>query len=403
MYKHLIEKSKSSSLKESKQYHNIVKLIRLMTSESKSYTHEDICNILKISAPTGLKLVSKMLKGKLIIITGKRETENGRRPSLYSINKKNFLAIGIEILLKRISITLIDIEFNQLYTFHDRSFRLENTQECLNLIINFIKYHIEKIKIKESSLIGVGISITGRVNPKLGTTYNYFNFLEIPFAEFVSNQIFAPVFIENDTRSITLSELTLGKAKNLSNAIVVNLSRGLGASIILNNTIVIGGKGFAGEFGHMQFNTSNEICICGKSGCLGTTISGYGLEESFKKKIASGEKSIITWPNENFRYDDIINAALNGDSLSIQLIHDICVILGKSLGNIMNLLNPEKIILAGKFAKLSGLLLSPVKMGLMTTALPNLLQSCEIEVSDISENAGIIGAGLHVFKSNNLL
>jgi len=406
MYIQLIKKTQSKSLKESKEFNKMTQLIQLLAKKNEGITLDSICKRLKISTPTGIKLVTEMQLKKLIEISGKKETENGRRPQLYILNKKSFYAVGIEILLKRISFTLLDIQHNQLKAIHNKEFKLSNTPECLNEVLNFIEENITKSEIKNNTLIGIGISITGSVHKKNGTTISYFDFLQVPFTKYLSEKLNISVFVDNDTHTIALAEKYLGKASKVENALVVNLSRGLGASIILNNQIIYGGNGFAGEFGHMQFNNSEKMCICGKRGCLGTFVSGYGLEEAFLEKISAGEKSTLEQnlnSAQNIRYDNIIQAALNGDSLSIQLIHELGYQLGKALGNLVNLLNPEKVILAGKFSILGNFLVSPVKMGLIATSLPHLLQSCEIEVSQINENAGLIGAGLQVFKHNNLI
>jgi predicted NBD/HSP70 family sugar kinase len=163
--------------------------------------------------------------------------------------------------------------------------------------------------------------------------------------------------------------------------------------------------GFAGEFGHMQFNTSDKLCLCGKRGCLGTTVSGYGLEEAFKEKMAQGDKSILAYDpkSENLRYDDILSAALAGDALSIALVQDIGVNLGKALGNIINFINPEMIVLSGKFSRLGNLLLNSVKTGMTMTALTNVLDMCQTEVSGYDRDAGVMGSAMMVYKCFNLI
>ncbi len=163
--------------------------------------------------------------------------------------------------------------------------------------------------------------------------------------------------------------------------------------------------GFAGELGHMQFGNKEKICLCGKKGCLGNDVGGYALEENFMERIANGEKSMIDISDDQkpLRYDSILNAALQGDDLSIKLVQDMGYKLGHALGNILNLLNPELIIIGGKFARLKELLLNPVKTGMTGSALSNPLEFCQIEFSELGDLGGLKGAGALVFDHFKLI
>lgn len=405
MYAKILEKAHSPSLTESKHYNKMNKVLKLLMSEGNGYTQEDVSTTLKISMPTVIRLMNEMVEKKLIHITGKKETDNGRRPFLYTLNQNHFYSVGVEILLKRLSITIIDIQFKEVYSFDDKDFRLENTPESLDRVVDFIRKHLKSSGIKKESMVGIGVSLTGRVSSMTGESYSFFNFMDQPLAYFLEEKLGSRVFVDNDSHALAQAEMVAGKARNVKNALVVNLSRGLGATLIVNKQIVTGGMGFAGEFGHMQFNTSDKLCLCGKRGCLGTTVSGYGLEEAFKVKMAQGEKSILAYDpkSENLRYDDILSAALAGDALSIALVQDIGVNLGKALGNIINFINPEMIVLSGKFSRLGNLLLNSVKTGMTMTALTNVLDMCQTEVSGYDRDAGVMGSAMMVYKCFNLI
>jgi predicted NBD/HSP70 family sugar kinase len=229
--------------------------------------------------------------------------------------------------------------------------------------------------------------------------------MEQPLAEYFSGIFDIPVFLNNDTRCFGQAERIIGKAREANHAIVINLSRGLGTSLIVDNKIVNGGLGFAGELGHMQFGNKQKMCLCGKKGCLGNDVGGFALEENFMEKIGQGEKTIVELPENgaSVRYDDILLAALEGDDLSIKLVQEMGYKLGHALGNIINLLNPELIIIGGKFAKLKDLLLDPVKTGLSSSALVSSLRYCNIEFSELGDLAGLKGAGALVFEYFELI
>ncbi len=380
------------------------KIISTINKSNEHVTIPAICKKLKLSVPTGTKLINELIKENIIIKAGKIETDNGRRPITYKVNVNCAYAIGIEILLKHISLSIFNINMEEVFHKENNTFILENTPECLNNTISFIKECINESKIDEKTILGVGIGITGRVNNIIGKSYNYFNFLDDTLKKYIEKEINLPTFIDNDTHVLGLAEQYLGKCKNKQNAIVVNLSRGLGIVIIANGEVVSGEKGFAGEFGHMQFNNSSKLCICGKQGCLGTEVSGFALEEEFKNSIKEGKVSLAyNENNENIRYKNIIKAALNGDVLSITLIQDIGHKLGKALGNIINLLNPETIIIGGNFAVANEILNDSIKTGMKQTTLAHPLRACKLVFSELGNDTGIKGAGTLVLKTYNLI
>lgn len=390
---------------ESRLMQQKLRIIQAISQNGHGLTVPDICKELKISAPTGIKLVNELQNEGFLTVVGKKETLNGRKPSIYSLKNVNFYALSVEVLLKRITVGIVDSKLNTVYYRQKTDFVLENTQECLDMVEAFVVECLQNSGISEEGIMGMGLGITGRVKNQSGETVTFFNFLDKPLAKYFSSVFDIPVFINNDTRCIGQAEKIIGKARDARNAIVINLSRGLGTSLIIDNKIINGGVGFAGELGHMQFGDSDKMCLCGKRGCLGNEVSGFGLEESFMEALARGEQSILQVDEKarKVRYDDILQAALQGDSLSIMLIQQLGHKLGRALGNVVNLLNPELIILGGKFAKLKDLIITPVKAGMSATALVNPLKSCEVEFSELGDLAGLKGAGALVFEYFELI
>lgn len=380
-------------------------IINLLATSASEMTIPEICRRIHLSIPTGTKLINELIENRVITTTGKKETGNGRKPIMYSLNPNSLYSVGVEVLMRRISIGIVDLRFNTVFYKRDKNFRIRDSEECLEYVKDFIHDSIEEAGIEASRILGIGIGLTGRVNIQTGIAYNYFRFLEEPLSQYFSRAFERNVFIDNDTHIWGHAEQILGRARDASNALVVNLGRGLGMSIIANGKMVTGGSGFAGEFGHMQFGDSNKLCICGKRGCLGMEVSGYALEEKFKMKIEEGESSILTRELEmdQLRYDNILEAASRGDALSIILIQQMGNNLGKALGNIVNLLNPEVIVLGGKFARAENLLLDSVRSGMIHSALPNPFKNVTLELSGLDEKGGVRGAGAMVFKQYCLI
>ncbi|MFW5706982.1 MAG: ROK family transcriptional regulator [Bacteroidota bacterium] len=382
-----------------------LRIIQVISQNGHGVTVPDICKELKISAPTGIKLVNELQSEGFLTVAGKKETLNGRKPAVYALKNMSFYALSVEILMKRITVGIVDSKLNTVYYRQKTDFVLSNTPECLKDVENFILECTENSGVGEEGILGMGLGITGRVKHDTGESLTFFNFLDQPLREYLSRKLDIPVFLNNDTRCFGMAEKIIGKARDVNHAIVINLSRGLGTSLIIDNKIVNGGMGFAGEFGHMQFGNREKMCLCGKKGCLGNDVGGYTLEENFMERIAAGEKTMVEIPEDgsSVRYDDVLMAALKGDDLSIRLVQEMGFKLGHALGNIVNLLNPELIIIGGKFAKLKTLLLDPVKTGMSGSALLNPLEDCKIEFSELGDLGGLKGAGAQVFEYFELI
>ena len=385
---------------ENRQYAQKRTIVALLNKSESPLTIPGICKKVKLSIPTGTKLINELIEDKIIVELGKKETDNGRRPSLYKVDSNYAYSIGLVVLLKGLSFSIFNLGMDEVYKCEDESFILENTPECLDKVIGFIQESITQSGINSNKILGLGIGITGRVNSRTGNSYNYFNFLEESLTSYLSDRLACTVYIDNDTHVMGLAEQVFGKAKNVKNAFVVNLSRGLGLAIIFNGEIVLGEQGFAGEFGHIQFAESDKLCLCGKRGCLGTEVSGHALEQNFQEQIKAGETSLLLNSKElsTIQYEDILNAAWEGDALSISLIHNMGFLIGKALGNMINLLNPGAIIVGGKFVSAREVLTDSIKSGMTHTALSLPLRSCDLIFSSIGADAAIKGAGALVLR-----
>ncbi len=390
---------------ESKQFVQKRKMVAFLNKSEGPLAIPAICRRLRLSVPTGTKLVNELIADGIVVEVGKMETDNGRRPVVYKINPEYAYTIGVEILLKRISVSVFNMEMVEVFQKKDNEFVLENTPECLSFVVDFIGQCLDELKEKKDRVLGMGLGITGRVNSKTGESYNYFNFQEETLTEHLSSQFELPIFLDNDTHVMGMAERFFGKARKEKNALIVNLSRGLGMTVISNGKVVLGNQGFAGEFGHMQFGESSKLCICGKRGCLGMEVSGYALEENFKEYVKNGEKTLLLPEGElrKVRYDNILQAAKKGDALSIALLHDIGFKLGKALGNVINLLNPGSIILGGKFVVASDILADSVKSGMTHTALSQPLRTCNLLFSEAGDESGGKGAAAQVLYHYDLI
>ncbi len=389
---------------ENRQQKQLRGIVRCLAKSDTAQTIPEVAELLKISIPTCTKLVKELVEKKYILEDGKKETDNGRRPETYSLNVNRFYVVGVEILLKFIHVSVVRIDGEVMYEKGNSQFVLENTNEGLAYVVSYIKAAIVQTQIETDQIVGIGVGLVGTVNSHNGDTTQYFNFAQGSFRKHLEIKFSVPVLIDTDTRAICVAEQVQGKAQGVANALIVKMSRSLGMSIVLNGQIVFGGKGLAGELGHLQIGKLNRICSCGKKGCLETEVSGSALQTDLKEALLKGETSYYFEPSkaDTYRYHDVMAAVLQGDALSLRLIQDQADKLGQALGNMVNLLNPDLIVIGGEIVMIKDFFIDAFKMGLKKTALIESLANCQIEVSDLGRYFSSRAAACMIFKNNGL-
>ncbi len=376
--------TKNSNLRN-RQLEQQRNIIRHLSKSTSPLSIPEISEFIKTSVPTGTKLTKELLKNNYILAEGKKETDNGRRPTTYALNTNKFYVVGVEILEKFIHASIVRIDLEAVHQAKNRQFELTDTPACLNEITQFIQTTIKASGIQAEQIIGVGIGMTGGVNRHTGESINYFNYDNDSLKKHLEKELALPIVLDNDTRAIGIAEQVLGIAKGVENVLVVKVSRNLGLSIILNRQTIIGGTGLAGNFAHIRFKAGERLCKCGKTGCIGTEVAGDALKNDLAEALENGERSLHFQLDkiDTYQYHDILDAVLKGDALAFKVLHDQGDKLGQALGNMVNLLNPDLIVLVGEFVMVKDFLIDAIRIGIRKTALLESLRTCKIEASTL--------------------
>ena len=251
--------------------------------------------------------------------------------------------------------------------------------------------------MNRKEIIGIGFSLTGRVDSNSGYSYTYFNFNEIPLTEVLQQRLGIRAYIENDSRAMMYAEKTAGVVKEEKNVIFLNIGRGVGVGILIDNKLYSGKTGFAGEFGHIPLFPNEILCSCGKKGCLETEASGLALEKMFVEHMKAGETSVLSkqWKKgKEILLYDIIQAAHNDDMLAISLISEIAEKLGRGVGILINLLNPELIVIGGTLSLVGDYFMLPLKTAINKYALSLISKDTCFKISKLGDNASVLGVAM---------
>lgn len=361
-----------------------------------SSTITDLSKELDLSIPTVTKFISEMCEDGYINDYGKLETSGGRHPSLYGLNPESGYFIGVDIKKFAVNIGLINFKGDMMELKMNIPYKFENTPEAMEELCTLISSFIKKTKVNTEKILNININISGRVNPESGYSFSLFNFSECPLAEVLTEKIGYQVCIDNDTRAMTYGEYLQGCVKGEKNIIFVNVSWELGIGIIIDGKIYTGKSGFSGEFGHINVFDNEILCHCGKKGCLETEASGSAIYRILQERIKNGECSILSNRTNNqelpLTLDEIISAVNKEDLLCIEIVEEIGQKLGKQIAGLINIFNPELVIIGGTLSLTDDYIAQPIKTAIRKYSLNLVNQDSAITVSKLKDKAGVVGA-----------
>lgn len=358
-------------------------------------TIPDLSKEFELSVPTITKFISEMCEDGYINDYGKLETNGGRHPNLYGLNPESGYFVGVDVKKFSINIGAINFKGDMMELDMDIPLKFEDTEIYLNKLCTSVTEFINKLTIDKSKILNVNFNISGRVNPESGHSFSQLNFEERPLATILSEKIGYNTSIDNDTRAMAYGEFLKGCVKGEKDLIFINVSWGLATAIIIDGKLYKGKSGFAGEFGHFSVYENEKLCHCGKKGCLETEASGSALHRILLSRIEKGESSILSLKKEdlkNITLSDIIEAVHKEDMLCIEIVEEIGQKLGKQIASLINLLNPELVIIGGTLSLTGDYITQPIKTAVRKYSLNLVNKDSIIKTSNLQDQAGIVGA-----------
>ena len=372
----------------------------------KTLSLTDLSKLTKKSLPLVTSIVNGLILEGFILEQGLAPSTGGRRPSMYLLNsdhKKYIVAVAMDQLITRL--TIYDLSRHTVIPMQFLEFNMSGENSNVAELINFINASIENSNIKRKDILGVGIGMPGFVNAELGVNLSYLPVNdETPLREYLTKKIKLPVFIDNDSSLIALAELNFGEAIDLKDVMVVNIGWGTGLGMIVNGQLYRGSSGYAGEFSHIPLSDTNNLCSCGKRGCLEVDTSLLVMAEKAEKALAEGAESSM---KELFKdkskhpRDHFLDAVIAQDPLAISILSKAGFQLGKGLATLIHILNPECIVLSGRGAKAGQLLLPSIQQAINEFCIPRIARQTTIKLSKLTDEAELLSAASLIVENSH--
>ena len=363
-----------------------------------AFTIPEMSKVVGVSLPTTTSAINELMKAGLVREAGKKDNSAGRIPMVYDLMPTAGYFVGVNPEMDCLALAASDFCGNLITEKVTVPYIYENTPENLERVAEIINGFIAMLPFAKEQILQICVNVAERVNPFEGNAYNMFTFLEDSLASRLTKLVQIPVCIENDTRSMTFAEFIKGRSKGLKNVIFANVCWGLAIGIIVDGKPYYGKSGYSGEFGHMTAYNNNIICHCGKIGCIETEVSGRALKRKLTEKILNGKTSILSDKvlnkKEELTMQDLLDAIAKEDVLSLATLQTIADELGKQLAGVINIFNPEMLVIGGEMSVTGDYLTLPVRMGIKKFSLNIMNEDSQIVTSSLKGLAGITGACL---------
>ncbi|KAA3655828.1 MAG: ROK family transcriptional regulator [Chloroflexi bacterium] len=372
-----------------------------------------ILNLLRTTAPvsraelakqTGLNrstvssIVNQLLQNDLVRETELQREGVGRPGMSLTLNPDGGAAIGVELGVDFISVVVSDLLAQvrwRVYVDVDASLGQAVIVNRAEAIIDEV---LAETAVSNLPIFGIGVGVPGLVDVQSGVIKLAPNlqWQDVPIKSMWQERFQLPVHVENEANAAALGEHYFGVAKETNDFIYLSAGVGLGGGIMLQGQLFRGSGGYAGEIGHMTIDVDGALCSCGRRGCWETVVGPRAVERLIRTQIREGADSLLTdmaqGNVETITFDQIVEAAHQGDAVAESALQKVAVSLGIGIANLVNVFNPEMIVLGGRL-RLAGELITPtIAQTVQQNSLQHPLDNVKFANSAHGAEACVMGA-----------
>lgn len=340
-------------------------------------------------APASITKITRQLLNKKLIKEVDIQQSTGGRPAVSIVAKFDYYqAISIQLSRSHVMIELYNLGANCLAS---KRFPLNNfnQQQTQNYLISLIELFCQEQQKKIKHLLAISVVMPGVIDSTKGIV-RYTPHIEVDewtLVDVLTTKFGVPVFIGNDVQSLALAESYFGSTQLVDDSILVRVHRGVGSGVIINQQLLMNHNQSACEVGHIQVNQLGERCHCGNFGCLENQVVNTEIEKRAKLLLEQGYKSKLTVDNCDIL--TICHLANHGDELAEKLIKSAGEHLGRAVAIMVNIFNPQCIVLAGEITKSPEILLNAVNNALYSQSLKQLRENLILNCSTLDDRSAI--------------
>ena len=378
---------------------NLALVVRLIHNQS-PLSRAQLAGITGLNKSTVSSLVDELIERGLVYETGSNTGGTGRPATLLEINPNAGHVIGVELGVDFVSVAVTDILGNIVWRRREDANPSDDQKKMINQTLQIVKDAIAIGKRKNYKFLGLGLSTPGTVDIHKGVLIFAPNlhWHDVPFVQIFSEQTKLKVFVENDANAAAIGEHLFGTARHTNDFLFVFAGVGIGGGLFLDGKLYRGKNGYAGEIGHspIMAEPSQNVCHCGNRGCWETYANQYSIIQRVQARLEVKRSSIIpklmAEQNAPLSISLIKQAADAGDREAIDSFYEAGHAMGQGLAGLINIFNPEKIVIGGPLSVAGEYMLPAIKQTVSQHAMPGIKPQAEIGLSPFGPDASLIGA-----------
>jgi glucokinase len=326
--------------------------------------------------------------------------------------RQSQLAIGVDVGGTKIAAGIVRSDGQVLARTRHAMVANDTAEAGFNAVVNAINILREQARSEgnSSKIEAIGICSPGPLDPRTGTVLNPPNlpcWRNFPLGESLATSFGLPSHVDNDANAAGLAEALWGAGRGHRNVFYVTIGTGIGTAIVLDQKIHHGRTGAAGEGGHLSIDRNGPLCACGKKGCIEAFASGPAIAKQAKAQLRKNTESVLLkltqGKPEGVTSELVGQAAHEGDALSLDVLHKTDDLLACWLGNIIDLLEPEVIIIGGGVGQMLQSHLPEIQTLLRHYCLNQRCVEIPLVPAQLAQDAGIAGAAALCFSSDSML
>lgn len=360
-------------------------------------------------APASITKITRQLIAAGLIHEVEQQASTGGRPAIsLTCEYQRFVFISCKLGRNNLTIASHDLAGTLL---NSKRIALANTtvsHSAINILLNELNTFIAELNQQQNDnhqLVAIAVTSPGLIDSQSGTMVYLpkHNLTNIPLANMLSAEFGVPCYIGNHTQSLALAELYFGAAQDCQDTVLLSVHDGVGAGIINNRTIFTNFNNQVGEIGHIKVEQLGLKCHCGNHGCLETVVSNGAIIKQVQNLLNEGHASRLEV--DNLSIEAICDAANAGDELAIQVLQRASKLLGQAIALMVNLFNPQKLLLKGEIVAARNIIFTSIKQSVQQQALPSFLPELIIEEAAFQDQQSMAGVALvrKALQEGNLL
>jgi N-acetylglucosamine repressor len=358
----------------------------------------DIAERTGLGRSTVTGIIATLLRENLVMEIGSAESAAGRKPVLLEFNSRALYAIGIKVGPRLATIALVDMQAVVLYTNEVALHPAQGVEVMLQTLKETVNKLLATATIPAEKVLGVGLVMPGVVDPATGTAVSsyFFHWADLPIRDLLEQSLQMPVFVDNDANAMALAEALYGAGRGATDMIGLTVGVGIGAGLVVGGQIHRGSRFAAGELGHVCVEPGGPLCACGRRGCLEAVAADGAIVRRARAEVEAGRspllRALAQGQLELLTREMVVEAAQAGDDAAQKILAESGRWLGMALGNAINLLSPDRIVVGGEAVLQAGeLILAPMVEMLQEIAFPNA-DGLRIVPAALGRNAWVQGA-----------